>query len=85
MSLHGAPLFGHGLVGEPADWSWPTRTQAARDQHAYIAASSELVHRRRIAPAEHRCTCGKIREACVCDEIRALWRSMSGPSQSLDS
>jgi hypothetical protein len=42
---------------------------AAVAQHA-----AELVtHRRREAPDEHLCTCGRLREACVSDTIRELW------------
>ena len=30
-------------------------------------------HHPQPAPEEHLCTCGRIREACVHDEVRALW------------
>ncbi|WP_433057322.1 hypothetical protein [Dactylosporangium sp. CS-033363] len=43
---------------------------AAVAQHA-----AELVtHRRREAPDEHLCTCGRPRESCVSDTIRELWQ-----------
>jgi hypothetical protein len=28
-------------------------------------------------PSAYMCTCGKVREACVHDEVRALWSSVS--------
>ncbi len=31
------------------------------------------MHRRRPAPEEHLCTCGRPREDCVRDAVRALW------------
>jgi hypothetical protein len=39
-----------------------------------------IAHHARPAPADHLCTCGKIREACVNDEIRALFALISDPS-----
>ena len=47
---------------------------AAVAEHA-----AELVtHRRRDDPDDHRCTCGRPREACVSDTIRELWRLNEG-------
>lgn len=31
------------------------------------------IHHPQDEPMDHLCTCGKVREACVHDEIRALW------------
>jgi hypothetical protein len=43
---------------------------AAVAEHA-----AELVtHGRREPPDDHLCTCGRLREACVSDTIRDLWR-----------
>jgi len=33
-----------------------------------------VVHRPRPAPDNHLCTCGRAREDCVRDLVRALWR-----------
>jgi hypothetical protein len=30
-------------------------------------------------PTAHLCTCGKVREACVHDEVRAFWNAVCGP------
>lgn len=30
-------------------------------------------HHRRKAPHEHLCTCGRLREDCVRDTVRAVW------------
>jgi len=34
-------------------------------------------HHPQPAPAAYMCTCGKVREACVHDEVRALWSSVT--------
>lgn len=34
-------------------------------------------HHPRPKPADHMCTCGKVREACVHDEVRALWQAVA--------
>jgi len=38
------------------------------------SADTVLVHRRREAPEDHLCTCGKLRETCVQECVRAIWR-----------
>ena len=38
-----------------------------------ISAAEKITHRCRPAPEEHLCTCGKIREICVRECVRALW------------
>ncbi len=35
-------------------------------------------HHPQAKPQDHMCTCGKVREACVHDEIRALWHTVAG-------
>jgi hypothetical protein len=42
-----------------------------------------VVHHPKPEPAEHMCTCGKVREACVHEEIRALWGSVGATSKDL--
>jgi hypothetical protein len=51
--------------------------EAARPLSAAVAqhAAEKVTHRRRDAPDDHLCTCGRPREACVSDTIRALWRN----------
>jgi hypothetical protein len=62
MSVHNAPLpEPTGLFLEPG---LPTMAEAP---------PPSLTHHQQPEPAEHLCTCGKVREACVHDEIRALW------------
>jgi hypothetical protein len=34
-------------------------------------------HHPQPAPSDHMCTCGKVREACVHDEIRAFWSAVA--------
>jgi hypothetical protein len=69
MSPQGAPLFGHGAF-----------VPSAECPHGPLIPEppmSGLVHRAQPAPADHLCACGKIREACVHDEIRALFALIS--------
>jgi hypothetical protein len=33
-----------------------------------------VVHRTAPPPKEHLCTCGKLREQCVRETVRAMWR-----------
>jgi hypothetical protein len=37
---------------------------------------TSVTHHPRPEPSAHMCTCGKVREACVHDEVRALWSAM---------
>jgi hypothetical protein len=37
---------------------------------------AEPAHHPQPKPHDHMCTCGKVREACVHDEIRALWHTV---------
>ena len=72
MPPQGVPLFGHGSFDDPAD-----------RPHGPLIPEPPMVsvaHRARPAPADHLCTCGKIREACVHDEIRALFALVSDPA-----
>ena len=46
------------------------------------AAQPMVAHHPSPKPAEYMCTCGKVREACVHDEIRALWGSVGAPGAS---
>jgi hypothetical protein len=34
-------------------------------------------HHPQAKPQDHMCTCGKVREACVRNEIRALWNTVA--------
>ena len=49
--------------------------EPARPLSAAVAqhAAEKVTHRRRDAPDDHLCTCGRPREACVSDTIRELW------------
>jgi hypothetical protein len=61
-----APLPGADLFLEPA-------------AGPLIEAPAPSVHHPLPKPADHMCTCGKVREACVHDEIRALWSGIKAP------
>lgn len=37
------------------------------------AASTDDQHRPRPAPAQHMCTCGRLRERCVRETVRDVW------------
>jgi hypothetical protein len=37
------------------------------------APAGEVGHQYRERPNEHLCSCGKLREECVRDRVRALW------------
>ncbi|HEY2794176.1 MAG TPA: hypothetical protein VGJ28_17555 [Micromonosporaceae bacterium] len=66
MSAQNAPLpEPTGLFLEPG----PASPAAVRPP------SPAVTHHQQPEPAEHLCTCGKVREACVHDEIRAFWAS----------
>ena len=67
-----APLFGHASSVEP--------TEIPHGPSIPEPPPLAAAHRARPAPADHRCTCGKIREACVHDEIRALFAPIFDPS-----
>jgi hypothetical protein len=72
MPLQVAPLFSHG-----------SPVESAENRHGPSIPeppTPSVVHRAQPAPADHLCTCGKIREACVHDEIRALFAPISEPS-----
>ena len=49
--------------------------EPTRDLSAAVArhAAEKVTHRRREAPYDHLCSCGRPREACVSDTIRELW------------
>ena len=69
-----APLFGYGGFPEP-ELPPPAGEGLRRwmgDEH----------HAQR-APDEHLCTCGRIREVCVRDEVRALWHEMVDDSTAV--
>lgn len=40
--------------------------------------TAPVAHHPQDKPQDHMCTCGKVREACVHDEIRALWSAADG-------
>jgi hypothetical protein len=61
-----APLSSTSLFLEPATGPLGDPTQPITAHHP------------KPAPAGYMCTCGKVREACVHDEIRALWGSVGG-------
>ncbi len=42
-----------------------------------------MAHHPKPGQAGYMCTCGKVREACVHDEIRALWGSVGATSKDL--
>jgi|GEM_PF-3771029 len=73
MPSQSVPLFGHGALAE-------TGENPHGPSIPEPPTMSGLVHRAQPAPADHLCTCGKIREACVHDEIRALFALISDPS-----
>jgi hypothetical protein len=41
-------------------------------------AAGPKEHHPRPDPTAYLCTCGKIREACVHDEVRELWHGVTG-------
>ncbi|GAA1749928.1 hypothetical protein [Luedemannella helvata] len=44
------------------------------DTDALAAPSGDApAHRCRAAPEEHLCSCGRLREDCVRDTVRAVW------------
>ena len=36
-----------------------------------------IAHHPQAKPQDHMCTCGKVREACVHDEVRAFWSAVA--------
>jgi hypothetical protein len=73
MPPQGSPLFGHGMFLEPSDGlHGPSIPEPPR--------LSVAEHHSQPAPADHLCTCGKIREACVHDEVRAMWAAIADDS-----
>jgi hypothetical protein len=42
-----------------------------------------VIHHPKPEPADYMCTCGRLREACVHEEIRALWGSVGATSKDL--
>ncbi len=46
-------------------------------------ATGILTHRPRPEPAGYMCTCGKVREACVHEEIRAIWGTTAATTKDL--
>jgi hypothetical protein len=72
MSEHNiGPLAGADLFLEPA-------------AGPLTEAPTPTTHHPGPKPADHMCTCGKVREACVHDEIRALWSGINEPSHQKD-
>jgi hypothetical protein len=67
-----APLSSADLFLEPV--AGPASTA--------VGSRPALTHRPSPKPAEYMCTCGKVREACVHDEIRALWGAVGTPGAS---
>jgi hypothetical protein len=55
--------------------------EATRPLSAAVAqhAAEKVTHRRREAPDDHLCTCGRFRESCVSDTIRELWLHADAP------
>lgn len=51
------------------------RTPAKTAGAATGGAGATTGHRPQSAPTEFRCTCGRLREACLHDAIIALWPS----------
>ena len=51
----------------------PTSAPAGTDGDAVSAPARE--HHQLAAPDEHQCSCGRLREECVRDTVRTLWRS----------
>jgi hypothetical protein len=66
-----------GLFLEPTGPTGPTGPAAP-------ATALRMAHHPQATPTEYLCTCGKIREACVHDEIRAFWSAVVDPEQSED-
>lgn len=55
----------------------PPTDPSALPPHPASQAGQAPVHHRQAAPLDHLCTCGRIREACVHNEVRALWAHTS--------
>jgi len=44
-------------------------------------AGTDTGHHPRGAPTEHLCTCGRLREDCVREAVRAVWSATPGGTQ----
>ena len=82
--LDGAPP--RARPSRPHKRAWapdpPERSDSqTRRRHADRTSDPiNMDHRARPAPLDHLCTCGHLREVCVSQEVRALWRLITNPS-----
>jgi len=70
-------LFGYGGLPEP-DLAEPELPEPELPEPSSMGLRAWMGdgHHTREAPEEHMCTCGRVREVCVRDEVRALWHAM---------
>jgi hypothetical protein len=65
-------------ISSPAKGAHPNALAAglpsAAAPHLSAVTAAPRIHRPQPAPLTHRCTCGRLREACLHDCILALWR-----------
>jgi hypothetical protein len=81
MSVHGGPLFEHGVRPTSSERPDEFPDLAARPYELGVTQPARPVeHHAQPAPTDYLCTCGKIREACVREEVRALWHAMTDDS-----
>ncbi|WP_157545217.1 hypothetical protein [Hamadaea tsunoensis] len=53
----------------------PVHSTTATGTAQVTTTRADEVHRSRQQPHEHLCTCGRVREECVRERVRALWSS----------
>lgn len=75
MSTHMAPLptslpFG---AARAASTRQQTTARGVRGKRPTGGMAEEAGHHPGRKPNDHLCTCGKLREECVRDRVRALW------------
>lgn len=75
MSTHMAPLPTSLPSGaaRAASTRQQTTASGAAGQRPTDSAAEEAGHHPGRKPNAHLCTCGKLREECVRDRVRALW------------
>jgi hypothetical protein len=76
LSPQCAPLFGCGPFPDPPE---PSDTASLAEPPKLTI----IVHHAQGVPNEHLCACGKVRETCVHDEVRALWQLVSEPGPAV--
>lgn len=74
MTTNLAPLpTGLPAGAAPASTRQQTMAGDRRGKRPTGTKSDESGHHPRRTPHDHLCTCGRLREECVRDRVRALW------------